>query len=66
MTQDTKGNVTEDIQGQELWNEIVHTILRIGIIRALNESAGDFLGPPRSTDKTTLIIKESKDALKQS
>ena len=22
---------------------------------------GDFLGPPRSTDKTTLIIKVSKD-----
>ena len=30
----------EDIQGQELWKEIVHTILRIGKIRALNESAG--------------------------
>ena len=30
----------EDIQGQEEWKEIVHTILRIGIIRALNESAG--------------------------
>ena len=29
----------KDIQGQE-WKEIVHTILRIGIIRALNESAG--------------------------
>ena len=24
---------------------------------------GDFLGPPRSTDKTTLIIKVSKGAL---
>ena len=23
---------------------------------------GDFLGPPRSTDKTTMIIKVSKDA----
>ena len=23
---------------------------------------GDFLGPPRSTDKTTLITKVSKDA----
>ena len=30
----------EDIQGQESWKEIEHTILRIGIIRALNESAG--------------------------
>ena len=30
----------EDIQGQEKWKEIVHTILRIGKIRALNESAG--------------------------
>ena len=30
----------EDIQGQEQWKEIVHTILRIGKIRALNESAG--------------------------
>ena len=30
----------EDIQGQENWKEIVHTILRIGIIRALNESVG--------------------------
>ena len=29
----------KDIQGQE-WKEIVHTILRIGIIRAFNESAG--------------------------
>ena len=29
----------------------------IGIIRALNESAGRLLGQPRSTDKTTLIIK---------
>ena len=41
---------------------IVHTILRIGIIRALNESAGRLLGPPCSTDKTTLIIKVSKGA----
>ena len=45
----------EDIQGKEQWKEIVHTILRIGIIRALNESAGR-----RSTDKTTLIIKVRK------
>ena len=29
----------------------------IGIIRALNESKGRLLGPPRSTDKTTLIVK---------
>ena len=36
----------KDIQGQEKWKEIVHTILRIGIIRALNESAG---GPFNST-----------------
>ena len=28
------------MQGQELWKEIVHTLLRTGIIRALNESAG--------------------------
>ena len=27
-----------------------------------NESAGDILGPPRSTDKTTQIIKVSKGA----
>ena len=33
----------EDIQGQEQWKEIVHTILRIGKIRALNESAGTTL-----------------------
>ena len=41
----------ENIQGKgkETWNVIV----RIGIIRALNESAGS----PQSTDKTTLIIK---------
>ena len=39
---------------------IVHTILRIGIIRALNESAGRLLGPPHSTDKTTLVIKVRK------
>ena len=45
---------------QELWKEIVHSILRIGIIRALNESAGK--GPPHGTDKTTLIIKVSKGA----
>ena len=38
----------------------LQTILRIGIIRALNERAGVFFGPPRSTDKTTLIIKVSK------
>ena len=37
--------------------ESVHTILRIGIIGALNEMRGDFSGPPRSTDETTLIIK---------
>ena len=30
----------EDIQGKEKWKKIVHTILRIGIIRALNESVG--------------------------
>ena len=30
----------EDIQGKELWKVIVRAILRIGIIRALNESAG--------------------------
>ena len=30
----------EDIQGKEYWKEIAHTIQRIGIIRALNESAG--------------------------
>ena len=30
----------KDIQGQEQWKEIVHTILRIRVIRALNESAG--------------------------
>ena len=29
----------EDIQGQELWKEM-DTILRIGIISALNESVG--------------------------
>ena len=28
------------IQGKEEWNVIVHTILSIGIIRALNESSG--------------------------
>ena len=33
----------EDIQGQENWKEIVHTMLMIGIIRALNESAGRLL-----------------------
>ena len=33
----------EDIQGQEWWKKIVHTILRIRIIRALNESAGRLL-----------------------
>ena len=27
---------------------------------------GDFLGPPRSTDKTTLIFKVSKDAFQES
>ena len=52
----------KDSKGQEQWKEIVHTILRIGIIRALNESARRLLGPPRSTDKTTLIIKVSKGA----
>ena len=31
----------EDIQGQEYWKYIVHTILRIGIIRALNERSDD-------------------------
>ena len=40
------------------WKEIVHTILRTGIIRALNESTG----PPSSTDKTTLINKAFKYA----
>ena len=30
----------EDIQGKEFWKVIVRAILRIGIIRALNESAG--------------------------
>ena len=36
---------------------IEHTIPRIGIIRTLNESAGDFLGPPHCTDKITLQRK---------
>ena len=42
--------------------EIVHTNLRIGIIRALNESAGSLFMPPCSTDETTLIIKVRKRA----
>ena len=44
------------------WKEIGHTLLRTGIIRALNGSAGRLLGPPRSTDKTTLTIKVRKRA----
>ena len=34
------GQDIEDIQGHEYWKDIAHTILRVGIIRALNESAG--------------------------
>ena len=38
-------------------------ILRIVIIRALNESAGRLLGPPSSTEKkTSLMIKVRKRA----
>ena len=29
-----------DIQGKEKWKVVIHAIMRIGIIRALNESAG--------------------------
>ena len=36
----------------------MHTIQRIGIMKV----RGDFLGPPRSTDKATLIIKVDKGA----
>ena len=50
----------EDNQGQD---RIVPTILRFGIIKALNESAGRLLGPPHSTDKTTLIIKLSQSEI---
>ena len=33
----------EDIEGKGQWMEIVHKTLRIGIIRALNESANRLL-----------------------
>ena len=50
------------MQGKESWNVIVHAILRIGIIRTLNETAGRLFRPPHSTDKATLIIKVKKGA----
>ena len=37
--------------------------LRIRLIRVLNECAERYLGPPHSTDKTTLIIKVRKKAM---
>ena len=43
-----------------------HTILKIEIIKALNESVGRLLGPPQSTDKTTLdLIIQNKTEITQ-
>ena len=38
-----------DIQGKEQWKMIIHVILRIGIIRALNERAGRLFKAVRKT-----------------
>ena len=43
-------------------NALAHMIVRVGIIRALNESAGKLLRAAINTDKTTLIIKVRKGA----
>ena len=45
---------------------IAHTILRIGILKALNESVGKLLGLPLSTDKARLsrtILSEKIQSL---
>ena len=53
-----QSNIIPDLSRERNSGRWLYTqSLRIGIIKTYNLSGGDFLGPPYSTDKTTLIIK---------